>query len=252
MDKGTVIGLILAVVLIGGAMMLAGSIMMYVDVQSVLVVFGGTFATTLVKDRLPVVMNSIKVGLKAVLDEGQDVAETIETILRLAKVARSSGVLALENEEVPTEFMKKGLRLLCDGMAAEELQFTLDVERFSLVARHKRGQEIFTFMEANAPAMGMIGTLVGLVAMLQKLDNPSAIGPAMAVALLTTMYGAIVAFVICGPIAKKLESRTTEESKAMEIAIQGYVAIAKGDNPMIIREKLNSYLAPSLRQTEEK
>jgi len=252
MDKGTIIGAILSVVLIGGAMMLAGSIMMYVDVQSVLVVFGGTFATTLIKDRMPVILNSVKVAMQVVKDEGHNLGETIETILRLAKVARSSGVLALENEEVPTEFMKKGLRLLCDGMAAEELQFTLDVERFALIDRHKRSKDVFDFMAANAPSMGMIGTLVGLVAMLQKLDNPSAIGPAMAVALLTTMYGAIIAFVICGPIAQKLDSRTKEESMAMEIAIQGYVAIAKGDNPMIIREKLNSYLAPSDRTTDDK
>ncbi len=252
MDKATIIGGIAAVVLIAGSMALGGSIMMYVDIQSILIVIGGTIATTMIKERGFIVLGAFKVAMQAVKDGGIDLDKTIETVLHLAKIARASGVLALENEEVPTEFMKKGLRLLCDGMAAEELRATLQTERLSLNLRHTRGRDVFKFMSGNAPAMGMIGTLVGLVAMLQTLNDPAAIGPAMAIALLTTLYGALIAFVVCGPIAEKLDSRTKEESLAMEIALEGYVRIAKGDNPMIIREKLNSYLSPGSRKADEK
>ena len=252
MDKSTIIGGIAAVILIAGSMALGGSIMMYVDVQSILIVIGGTIATTMIKERMNVVFGAFGVAMKAVKDGAVDFNQTIETVLHLAKIARASGVLALENEEVPTDFMKKGLRLLTDGMAAEELRAALETERLCLNHRHKRGRDVFKFMSGNAPAMGMIGTLVGLVAMLQTLNDPSAIGPAMAIALLTTLYGALIAFVVCGPIAEKLDTRTKEESLAMEIALEGYVSIAKGDNPMIIREKLNGYLAPKDRQTDEK
>lgn len=251
MDKSTLIGFIAAVVLIAGSMALGGSIMMYVDVQSVLIVIGGTIATAMIKERMHIVFGSIGVAMQTIKDGSTDVSVTIERVLELAKIARASGVLALENEEVPTDFMKKGLRLLTDGMAAEELRATLQTERLCLNLRHARGRDVFKFMSGNAPAMGMIGTLVGLVAMLQTLNDPAAIGPAMAIALLTTLYGALIAFVVCGPIAEKLDSRTKEESMAMEVVLEGYVSIAKGDNPMIIREKLNGYLAPKDRKSDD-
>ena len=245
MDKATVLGLVLSAVLILGSMALGGSIMMFVDVQSVLIVFGGTLAATLTKERLPVVMSAITVAKQSFIYRVQEPQEVIEKVIHLAKLARANGVLALDGEKVPTPFMQKGLRLVCDGVTAEEVEVALTTEMDALLRRHRRGRDVWKFVGATAPSMGMVGTLIGLVAMLQKLDNPSAIGPAMAVALLTTMYGAIMAFVIANPIAEKLASRTDEEAVAMEIATRGFVSITKGEKPMLIEEKLNAFLKPS-------
>jgi chemotaxis protein MotA len=250
MDKATLTGLVLSSIVIAGSMLLGGSIMMFVNVPSIVVVFGGTFAATLITDSFPVVLGAGKVAMNAILEKGTPADEALDVILRLAGVARANGVLALENEEVPPGFMEKALRLLCDGMAPEELSVTLQTEQVSMKSRHDRGVQVFTFMKDTAPSMGMIGTLIGLVQMLQTLDDPSAIGPAMAVALLTTMYGAIIAFLVCGPIADKLVRRTKEELKMMQLVTEGFVSIAKGDNPMVTREKLNSFLAPDVRKKD--
>lgn len=244
MDKGTLVGLFLTAILLVGAMALGGSLLMYVDPASVLIVFGGTIAATLIKEQPQVVMGAFKIAKNALVDPRHEPEQVIETIVRLAKLARANGVLALENEEMPTPFMKKGLRLVCDGVAAEEVEETLLTEKAALLQRHKRGQAVFKFMAATAPSFGMIGTLIGLVAMLQTLDNPSAIGPAMAVALLTTLYGALIAFAVCTPIAEKLALRTSEESLSMSIALNGFVYITRGDKPLLIQEKLVSFLEP--------
>jgi chemotaxis protein MotA len=247
MDKATVVGLIVATVLIVGSMLLGGSLLMYWDLPSILIVFGGTFATTLIKESFGAMKNGFSVAKQAMVETPQDVEAIIAKLLDLAKKARESGVLALESEKMPTPFMSKGLRLVCDGVSAEEILETLHSERLALLRRHKKGRDMFKFMASIAPAMGMIGTLVGLVAMLQTLDNPSAIGPAMATALLTTLYGALIAFVVCQPIAAKLEARTNDEATTMEVAVQGLAGIARGDRPMILRERLESYLLPKAR-----
>jgi chemotaxis protein MotA len=246
-DKATIFGILLATFLIAGAMLLGGSLLMYWDTPSVLIVFGGTFATTLIKESFGAMKNAFSVAKQAMVETPQDVDAVITRLLDLAKKARESGVLALESEKMPTPFMAKGLRLVCDGISAEEILETLHAERLALLRRHKKGRDIFKFMAGIAPSMGMIGTLVGLVAMLQTLDNPSAIGPAMATALLTTLYGALIAFVVCQPVASKLEGRTNEEAMTMEVALQGLAAIARGDRPMIMRERLESYLLPKVR-----
>lgn len=251
MDKATLTGLVLSVFVITGTMLLGGSLLTFVDVPSIVVVFGGTFAATLVTDSFATVLGAGKVAMNAFFEKATPLEEVLDIILRLAGVARANGVLALENEKVPPGFMEKAMRLLTDGMAPEELSLTLQTELVYMKARHERGEGVFRFMKDTAPSMGMIGTLIGLVQMLQTLDDPSAIGPAMAVALLTTMYGAIIAFVVCGPIADKLARRTKEEEKMMLLVTEGFVSIAKGDNPMVTREKLNSFLAPDARKKDE-
>lgn len=251
MDKATALGFTLAFGFILMGMILGGNPLMYVDAPSVLIVFGGTLGVTFVTENMENVIGAFKIAKNAIVAKGDSVDDTMEALLRLARVARADGILALENEEVPTPFMQKGLRLLCDGVSAEELLATLETEMHSLQRRHQRGQQIFKFIAASAPAMGMIGTLVGLVAMLQNLSDPSSIGPSMAVALLTTLYGALIAFVIAGPVMEKLKVRTAEESMGMELAINGLVAISKGDNPMIIREKLNAFFSPDKRKTDD-
>lgn len=244
MDKGTVIGLVLAAALVVGAMALGGSILVFVDVQSIMIVVGGTIATVLVNERMELVVGAVKVGMNAVFEKGENIDEINDRMMELAQNARRNGVLGIENEEVPTAFMKKGLRLVCDGASTEAIRATLGEEMAAMKRRHERGELIFRFAATNAPAMGMVGTLIGLVQMLQALDDPSSIGPAMAVALLTTLYGALIANVMCTPIAEKLNKRTIEEATVMRAVIEGYSSISMSENPMFLREKLNAFSKP--------
>ena len=252
MDIGTILGLFGGFGLIAVSILLGGSLTMFMDGPSVVVVIGGTFAATLTSEKLGVVLGCFKVALKAIFVKSPAPEETIKVIGELAAAARKDGILALEKMSVADPFLGKGVRLAVDGIAPEEIRATLSSELVSLKQRHKRGQKLFRFMASTAPSMGMIGTLIGLVQMLQALDDPSSIGPAMAVALLTTFYGAIVAFVVCGPIADKLEKYTDEESANMVLAVEGIDGILRGENPRLIQEKLEGYLAPKLRKPPEK
>jgi chemotaxis protein MotA len=251
MDIATLIGIVLGFVLIVGSIMLNGSINAFVDIPSTLIVLGGTLAVVLISERLDKVFTAIQVAKHAFIQREPDVAGTIKRILELSNKARREGILALEDETVEDPFLSKGLRMAVDGIAREEIRETLSVELIAMKARHNRGQNLFKFAGATAPAMGMIGTLIGLVQMLQSLDDPSSIGPAMAVALLTTMYGAIMAFVICNPIAEKLKRRSAAESMNMTLVIEGVDAIAKGHNSAIIRDKLEARIDPGDRKPEE-
>lgn len=251
MDLATIIGVLAGFGLIIGSILMNGSLGAFIDPPSLLIVIGGTAASTLIAERAGRVLSAFKVALNTVISKTPDPVETIGVIGDLAAAARKDGILALEKMEVKDKFLAKGVRLAVDGIAPEEIRASLIGELVSLKQRHKRGQKLFRFMSGTAPSMGMIGTLIGLVQMLQSLDDPSAIGPAMAVALLTTLYGAIVAFLVCAPIADKLESRTTEETANMQIVLEGIDGILKGENPKLIREKLEGYLAPKVRTKNE-
>jgi chemotaxis protein MotA len=250
MDLSTLIGIVVGFGLIIGSILLNGSLSAFWDVPSFLIVIGGTLATTFIMERMERVLGAFKVASHAFVNRGRDVSETVELILNLSNKARREGILALEEEKIVDVFLAKGLRMAVDGLAREEIRDTLTSELVSMKQRHQRGQKLFRFMGANAPSMGMIGTLIGLVQMLQALDDPAAIGPAMAVALLTTMYGAIVAFIICNPIAEKLERRTSEETMNMTVIIEGVDSIVRGHNAAVIREKLEARLAPNKRTPE--
>ncbi len=250
MDLATLIGIVVGFGLIIGSILLNGSLSAFLDAPSGLIVVGGTIATTFIMERMDRVLGAIKVAKNAFFNKGSDVSETVELILNLSNKARREGILALEEEKVDDLFLAKGLRMAVDGLAREEIRDTLTSELVSMKQRHQRGQKLFKFMGSTAPAMGMIGTLIGLVQMLQTLDDPAAIGPAMAVALLTTMYGAVLAFVICNPIAEKLERRTSEETMNMTVVIEGIDSIVRGHNAAVIREKLEARLAPAKRKPE--
>lgn len=250
MDIATLLGLVLAFGLIIASIMMGGSITLFIDIPSVLMVFGGTVAATFIMESMGNVLGAMKVAKNALTQKGSNPAQTIQTILELSNTARREGILALENQKVDDPFLAKGLRLAVDGLPREEIREALTVELVSMKQRHVRGQKLFKFMAATAPSMGMIGTLVGLVNMLANLENPSAIGPAMAVALLTTFYGAVIAFVVCGPIAEKLERRTADETANMTIVIEGVDSIVKGHNAAVIKDKLQARLAPNDRPEE--
>jgi chemotaxis protein MotA len=250
-DIATLIGLVFTFALIGGAILLGGSLGAFVDVPSILIVFGGVITTTLVMQKMKVVMGTIGVAIQSFFDKATPETELVGTIVELADKARREGLLALESVAVADEFLSKGVRLAVDGVEVDEINAILLSEVDSLKARHGQGQNVLEFMKGNAPAMGMIGTLIGLVNMLQNLSDPSAIGPAMAVALLTTFYGAVLAFAVFGPISEKLKSRTTEEVTRMEMCILGVNSLNKGEHPRMVRQKLLAFMAPAQRAAME-
>lgn len=251
MDISTISGLFLGAFLVLGSILIGGSLMAFVDVAGGMIVFGGTVAATLVSETLGQCIGSIKVALNAFRGGGNDSSATIEKIVELSSIARREGILALENQQIDDVFFAKALRMAVDGTSPDEIRETLGSEVTSMKARHTRGSKLFKFMASSAPSMGMIGTLIGLVQMLGSLDDPASIGPAMAVALLTTLYGAVLAFLVFGPIAAKLERRSIEEAAHMTSVLDGIESIVKGQKAQMIRDKLEARLPPADRAEKE-
>lgn len=251
MDIATIIGLVLGFGFVIFGIVLGGSFMLYVDIPSVVIVLGGSFATIFIKFPMDRVFGAIKVYLKSIKPGLPNKPEDqIREIVELAQKARKESLLALENVEIADPFLKKGIQLAVDGTEPELVKAILETEQANVDARHAEGAEIFMGIGDSAPAFGMIGTLIGLVGMLANMSDPSAIGPQMAVALLTTMYGALLANIACIPIANKLEFYNKQEMILMDITIEGINAILNGDHPAIAEQKLNGYLSPSKRPQE--
>lgn len=251
MDLATLIGLIGAFAVIMTSIFLGGSAGTFVNTPSLLVVFGGTFLVTMIKFSLSSFLSAANVAVKAFIHRPLPPETLIENAVELAKTARQGGLLALEDAEVPDEFMRSGLDLLVDGHPAEVVRSTLDKDLQMTLKRHSEGQDIFKAIGDVGPAMGMIGTLIGLVQMLSNMDDPKQIGPAMAVALLTTLYGAILANMVALPIADKLAVRSDEEKKRKSLIIDALLGIQAGQNPRVIENLLVTYLPRSKRQTDE-
>jgi len=251
MDIATLVGIVCAFALVFSAIMMGGDIKLFFDVPSLMIVFGGTFGATLINYPLPDVLKVLKVVKNAFFHRAYTAQDLIARIVTLAGTARREGILALETtiNRLGDEFMKKGLQLSVDGLEPNSIREILGTEIISIQERHKLGSEIFTTLGTFAPALGMIGTLIGLVQMLKAMDDPSSIGPSMALALLTTFYGAILANLFCLPVAGKLRTRSSEEVIMKELMTEGIIAIAKGDNPRIIEQKLNAYLPSQQRET---
>lgn len=251
MDIGTIGGLVAGVVLIIWSLLLGGvGLGAYFDAASVVIVIGGTFAAVFIAYPMARVLGIGGIMGKTIKTPSDDTGQIIAKILELANVARREGLLALEEAvaELKDEFLKKGVGLIVDGTDPDLVKSILETELAYQEGRHSLSRGMIDTIGALAPAFGMIGTLIGLVAMLQKLDDPSSIGPAMGTALLTTFYGSIVANLFCLPIAKKLEVRANEETLTKEIMIEGLLSIQAGENPRIIEEKLKAFLAPKVRK----
>jgi chemotaxis protein MotA len=195
----------------------------------------------------------VNVALKAFFNKSLPPAELIEKIVGFAETARREGILALEQaaREIEDPFMGTGIQLAVDGTEPELIQTILETELAFIEERHKQGANIFVFMGSAGPAFGMIGTLVGLVNMLQNLDDPASIGPGMATALITTFYGAVMANLIFIPFAGKLSIRSAEEILSKRMIMEGIMSIQSGDNPRIVEQKLNTFIAPKLRQVAD-
>ncbi len=252
MDIATIIGLVLAVSAILGSILSGGSIAAFIDVPSILVVGGGVIASTFIKWPMDKIKNLVPVYLKSILVTSSDPKEVIEEIQKLAETARRESVFALEKVPVEDAFLKKAVTLAADNRPPEVISSILQLEIDSMVDRHKNGIDILDNIGADGPAFGMIGTLIGLVIMLQNLSGgPEQLGKSMAVAILTTFYGAVLANVFAIPIANKLKYYSANESLKMNIIIAGTLGIVAGENPRVIREKLDSFLPPSQRQVEE-
>ncbi len=247
MDLATVIGMLGGIGFIVMAMILGGDLVIFIDVPSVLIVFGGTLFVVLSQFTLGQFFGAGKIAGKAFMFKIDTPDELIEKIVEMADSARKGGFLALEEAEIGNPFMQKGVDMLVDGHDIEVVRETLIKDISMTTERHEFGVSIFKGMGDVAPAMGMIGTLIGLVAMLSNMDDPKAIGPAMAVALLTTLYGAFLANVICLPIASKLKNRVEEEKLNQKLILDGIVGIADGQNPRVIEGILKNYLASSKR-----
>lgn len=252
MELGTIIGMALAVLLVAAAIVIGGNPVIFLDVQSALIVIGGgCIGAPLMAFPMDHVKGMMGVVMKAVIVKPFDPVEMIKFIIELAQKARKESLLALENVEIEDEFLKKGITLAVDGTEPATIRAILSAEMAYIKKRHENGVAVLNAIGDFAPAFGMIGTLVGLVNMLANLSDPAAIGPAMAVAILTTLYGALAANLFALPLAKKLEWYDQEESMQMEIIIEGINAILEGDHPAIAEQKLMSYLPASQRSGRE-
>jgi chemotaxis protein MotA len=252
MDIATVIGLALCNIAIIVSILLGGSLSVFVDPPSVMMVFGGIAGAIFIRWPMDDVKKVASVYMKTLFYTSTDPKQTIGQIENLAETARRESVFALEKVPIEDPFLKKAMVLAADNRPPEVISAILQLEIDAMSERHKVGQEILNGIAADGPAFGMIGTLVGLVLMLQNLSDPSAIGPSMAVALLTTFYGAVIANVFGGPMAAKLAMRSKSEATKMSIIIAGTLGIVAGENPRLIKEKLNGFLAPKQRDVEKK
>lgn len=252
MDIATVSGLVLATLAIIGSILYGSPLSIFIDIPSVVVVIGGVIATTLIKWPMENVKALAAYYMKSIFSSPVDAKAMIEEIQKLAETARRESVFALEKVPVEDKFLKKAVTLAADNRPPEVITSILSLEIAAMEERHSKGVDILEGMGADGPAFGMIGTLIGLVQMLQNMSDPSSIGPAMAVALLTTFYGSVIANVFTIPVAAKLKQRSKLESTKMNIIVAGVLGIVAGENPRVIREKLDSFLSPKDRLVEEK
>ncbi|MBQ7151038.1 MAG: motility protein A [Synergistaceae bacterium] len=222
----------------------------YIDVPSVMITLGGAIGATIISnpgDRLKAVGGALK---SVFISHAPDLIGMVQMIVSFAEKARREGLLSLEADvaEVESDFMRKAIQLVVDGTDPELVRAILDTEIGVFEDRHSANKTVFDNLAEFGPSFGMIGTLIGLIAMLGNLSDVSALGPGMAVALITTMYGSMLANMFAIPTAKKLAARSAEEVKAMELMVEGILAIQAGENPRIVEEKLKVYLPPKMRE----
>ncbi len=245
MDLATVVGIILGFGLIAMAILLGGHPALFLDVQGVLIVFGGTVATTLIRFPMQRVFKMMNVVKNAFSHRAVSPDEIIVELITMARISRKEGVLALETYETSDPFMTQGIQLIVDGNDTESIEEVLATDIRYLKGRHRDGQDILKSIGDAAPAFGMIGTLIGLVLMLANMSDVSSLGPAMAVAILTTLYGALIANVVALPMAKKLEVRSKEEELNRKLIMVGLMSIQKGDNPRMMETVMRAFLRKS-------
>lgn len=249
MDLATFIGIVLGFSLVLTSIMMGSGLGLFFNAQSLMIVIGGTMGATMIRHPLNEVIGMVKVVKKVFFARTWSYEQIVDRFIDFADKSRKEGILTLESElpNLNDPFFVKGLQLAIDGIEPDALKEILETEIEYLQERHQNGAEILDTMGTFFPAMGLIGTLIGLVQMLQTMEDPSTIGPAMAIALLTTFYGAVGANLICLPMAGKLRVRSKEETLIKEMIIAGIISLANGENPRILEQKLHSFLAPNQR-----
>lgn len=242
-----IIGLVLGFALVIWSIMSSGPLSRFVDIPSIVITVFGSFCALLISFPMKTLKNVPSLLKKLMSAAQNERAELIDTLTNLAKKIRTDGVLSVEQEltQIDNEMLVYGLQMVVDGSDAESIEEILETELIQIETRHAAGQEVFTKWGEYAPAFGMVGTLVGLIAMLGELSDPNAIGAGMATALLTTLYGSLLANLVFLPIAKNLEIQTEEEVNTCTLIIEGVMAIQKGQNPRVIEQKLKTFLSAS-------
>ncbi len=233
------------------AILQGGSLSIFIDVPSMLIVFGGTAGVALINFPLGDVIGAINIAKKAFLFKEVNTNELLAQLMEFANKARKEGILSLQGaiDSIDDDFLVKALQMAVDGQEPDDLKAMLNTEIDYIAQRHSLGVSIFESLGAISPAMGMVGTLIGLVQMLQNMSDPASIGPAMAVALLTTFYGAVLANIIFIPIAGKLKTRSKTEILQKTIIVEGMGSILSGENPRVMEQKLHAFIAPKLRES---
>ena len=253
MEISTILGLIIGFAMMVGVLMVGEShisLAKFVDPPAMMMVFGGAIAVTLVGFPLKQVLNIFGIMKKPFFSKPEHPGELIEQIVHLAETARKEGLLALEGKtkEIKDPFVTLGIQLSVDGTRSEVVEEIMRTEIEALEGRHREAKKVLELMGRCGPAFGMIATLLGLILMLGNLDNPDTIGPSMAVALIGTLYGAVMANLVCIPMGEKLSYLSHEEMLTKQIVIKGILSIQAGDNPRVVRQKLDTFLPPKLRR----
>ncbi|MDR1871618.1 MAG: MotA/TolQ/ExbB proton channel family protein [Deltaproteobacteria bacterium] len=249
MDVATIVGILSSIGLLVISINMGVGIRAFVDLPSFMIVVGGTACATLINYPLRDCLNTVAILKNVFVTRAVTMNDIITGFITFSAKARKEGLLSLENDiaDVGDEFLRKGLQLTVDGLEPQAIVDILETEIAFQETRHRLGADIFQAMGAFAPAFGMLGTLIGLISMLQQMDDPSAIGPAMSVALVTTFYGALLANVVFVPISGKLRARSAAETLVKELIVQGILALCRGDNPRIIEQKLHAFIPPAAR-----
>ncbi len=248
MDFASFIGIVSGLSLIFCAIILGGDLHNFVNIPGMMIVLGGTIAATLLTFRLKNVMTAFHAAYFVFVEEVSEPNQMVETMIKLCRQSRREGLFKLGDIKTDSRFLKKACQLIADCSETEIIRSALRTEIESLKLRHLIVQDVFRKMGLYSPAFGMMGTLIGLVQMLSKMQEPSTIGPAMAVALLTTFYGSLLSSMFFLPIAGKLKARTMLEVINLEIFFEGAVAILENNNPLLVYERLSSFI-PAKKRT---
>ncbi len=253
MDLASVFGLVGGIIVMLATILISGDLAGYMDIPSIICTFGGTIAMT----TFAFPMKKLKEGLASLkhvfIYKEMDSENVIKSIIDLANVARKEGLLALEEaaQQLKDDFLQKGVLLIVDGTDPELVRNILETELSFIEDRHKSNQGVFEYIASAGPGFGMLGTLIGLINMLANLSDPSTVGPNMAVAIITTLYGSLIQNVFCNPVVNKLKLRSSQESLMKEVMLEGMLSIQAGENPRIIEEKLKAFMSPKMRVSLE-
>jgi chemotaxis protein MotA len=250
MDFATIIGIFLSISLVLYGIQLP-NLPAFIDLPSAYITVGGSLGTVFTAFPLRQIINTVNVLMKAFIVKQVTPVETIRQLVEFAEQARREGILALEAraQDIKDEFLKKGIQLAVDGTEPDLIKDILSTEIAFVETRHEEGAKVIDFWGNAAPSFGMIGTLIGLVLMLKNMSDVSTIGPNMAVAIITTFYGALIAYATCSPLVNKLKGYSAQEVMVKNLMLEGIMSLQSGDNPRIVEQKLMAFIEPSLRQS---